>query len=194
MATRPLALLGLALASSGCVAIGGVSASEFRQEMQHRGGGLSQELVVEAVDAVGRDMDVPVGDLQLECIEVRPGQVDIQVVPPDEDDPETVVEYVYGAGILADEGLDDALWWTTEQPDVPKETRTFSVADARLEQLDALVDRALDQSGLDGGWVHQLEITRSEPSGPVVVAKVTAGTTESNAEVRFPLEAQGSTP
>lgn len=140
--TMALALTVLAV---GCV--GSVSRDTFDEEVQSRGGGLSQALVLEGVGAIEDELGRPP---TLDAITAFREHVVVAVISPEF--PDEIDRYVYRRGDL--DGPDAVAETGSEPP------RGFAPEDVALGRLDRLVDRAIETAGVRGGWADSMSVHR----------------------------------
>jgi hypothetical protein len=158
-----LGALALVVMATGC--IGSTSRGSFEDEVHRRGGGLSQGLVLDAVDAVAKAQRSGGAQVRLVSVTVQPARVAIQAqVPRTTDD---VDSYTFGSsGMYGGDGLDSPQPVHRSSTDQPLESATFTVADAGVRRLDRMVDRALDSANLPGGYATGATISRTVPGQP----------------------------
>lgn len=176
-----MALAGAVAALVPASCVGSVTAGTLDEEVRSRGGGLGQDLVLEAVDAVEAELGVEAVELRL--VTLAPSQVHMEVrVPGTERD---VDSWSYGtSGLYGGRGLrgPDPVAVSASGP--PIETLLFRVADARLDRLDATVDEAIAQAGLAGGYAQSATVSRAG-GGPGPVTTVTVTDDRSTVVVTF---------
>jgi hypothetical protein len=149
---------GMMLALASCV--GSVSTEQFQDEVHERGGGLGRQVIVDAVEAVGDDQGTDL--VQVRSLSVLPGRVAMEVQVPGS--LEDVDAYTYGtSGVFGAGGLDGPEPVHTSSTDQPLESAVFTTEEAGLERFDELVDDAIAQADLPGGYATGAEIAR--PSG-----------------------------
>lgn len=160
---------GLAVAVSGCV--GSVGVDDFNDEVRERGGGLSQEVILDGVEEVGEAQDVR--EPQMRSVSVMPGRVALEVRVPGT--PEDVDAYTFGtSGLFGGGGLDGPEPVTTSATDQPLESAVFTVDQAGVERFDRMVDEALTQADLPDSYATSASIRRPEGSlTPIVEVSVT---------------------
>lgn len=145
------AALGLgAVAGPGC--IGTTDRRDFNREIQARGGGLTSELPISAVDTVAAALGVI--DFEVRTLSVTPvdGTVVLEVRDPFA--PENLDRYVVIRGSV----------WQVEPVQLAAgdvlDAQTFPVASVALDQVDAMVDSALAEFVPDG-HVASMTVTRN---------------------------------
>lgn len=159
----------MVLALASCV--GSVSTEQFNDEVHERGGGLSRHVIVDAVAAVGEDQRVDV--VQLRSLSVMPGRVALEVrVPGSVAD---VDSYTYGtSGLFGGGGLDGPEPVHTSSTDQPLESAVFTTEAAGVDGFDEVVDAAIAEADLPGGYATGAEIARpGGGAGPTIEVTVT---------------------
>ena len=175
--------------ATGCV--GSVDRDEFNRVVQERGGGLSQELVIEAVDALERELDVD--PLIVQAIVATNEVVTIDAASTEF--PGEFDRYSYQGGELG-EPTPAGQIPTVSIPDLPEGVEipaelqdlldgaagdetggdtgpSFPVNDVALDQLDRIVDSAIAAAGLREGYARTLTITSLTGEGPRIRVNVT---------------------
>lgn len=137
--------------------IGSQTRDDFEEEMHARGGGLSQRLAVEAVDAVEERLHVD--EVQLRSIGVGPGRVTMEVqVPRTTEDLDT---YGYGtSGMYGGAGLSDPEPVARSFDEAALEGQVFTLEEAGVDHLDATVDAAVEEADLPGGYATAATVVR----------------------------------
>jgi hypothetical protein len=149
---------GLALACAAALGVGAgcvgtTDRSDFNEEIQARGGGLTSELPSSAVAAVAASLGVD--DFEVRTLTVTPldGTVVLDVRDPAV--PENLDRYVVHRESV----------WQVEPIRLSAgddlDTQTFPVSGVALDQVEAMVDTALAEFAA-GGYVSALTIYRSE--------------------------------
>jgi hypothetical protein len=153
----------------GCV--GSIDRGEFDDEVHARGGGLSQDVIVDAVDEVGAAQDE--ATVQMRSVTVMPGRVALEVRVPGT--PEDVDAYTFGtSGMFGGGGLDGPEPVTTSATDQPLESSVFTLEQAGVERFDGMVDEALTQADLPGAYATSATIHRPAGSpAPQIEVSVT---------------------
>lgn len=160
---RAVLVLVAVLLLAGCV--GTVDRDEFEAEIQARGGGFDQDLVIDAVDDVaGR---VGTEDFEITGLTAVPlsGVVTVQVRDPRA--PGQLDDYTFRGGSLV--STDPVQVSATDDLDA----RAVPITDFALDDLNAMVDRALVEFAADGGHVDTVAFTvtpvpeGAEPQGTV---------------------------
>jgi hypothetical protein len=147
----------LVLVATGCV--GTVTRAEFDAEIEARGGGFSQQQVVDAFDAVAAE--VGTDEFQITNMYVGPkgGVITLQVRNPrrtDELDTYTLRngEIVEVSPVRTSAGTD-------------LDAEAFPVTDLAVDELDQIVDDALGVYETTGGFVSSLQVLRmADPEVP----------------------------
>jgi hypothetical protein len=181
-------IAAVALIATACV--GSVDRAEFDRMVRERGGGLSQALVLDAVEAVGEDQGVD--PVLIETIVATSENVSVTVVNPDFSD--ELDRYTFRNGDLngpdpVNQGSIDIQ--LPELPDgvtVPDSVRelldeagavggdpasVFGPDDVALDRLDEMVDRAIETAALRGGYATSLAIAITAGTRPQIRVDVT---------------------
>jgi hypothetical protein len=155
---------------------GTVSRQEFHDAVRARGGGLSEDLIVDAVAAVGDDQGTDL--VQIRSVSVAPGRVALEVRPYDGPDDDALVAYGFGRSASFDDRAGGLFGPTpverssTEPPVVPS---TFTLEQAGVDRFDRVVGAAIEEAGLAGGYAVGAEIRRPVPSAePQIEVQVTS--------------------
>ena len=146
-----VAVLGVAVLG-GC--IGSISDEDFDRKVQERGGGLSEDLTQEAVAALRDELH---GDsVELTLISVMPSRVVMEVRVPGT--AEDLDQYSYGtSGAHGGVGLDGP------EPIPHQESlegELFRADQVALDDIDEMVDTALAEADLAGGYAEGVSISR----------------------------------
>jgi hypothetical protein len=179
----------LAVVVTGCV--GSVDREEFNRIVEERGGGLSQALVLDAVASLEAELDVD--PLLVQSITVTNETVTIEAVSPEF--PDEIDRYTFRGGDLdgpepASQFPEISIPELPEGVEIPPELQdlvdgsgatdpatapggTFPVDDVALDQLDDLVDAAIETADLRGGYATTLVITSLGGEGPRIRVSVT---------------------
>ena len=164
------------LVAAGC----GVSEHDIVREARARGGGVTAELVVDAVAAVAERQDVDT--VALRSVTVVFTQVVLEVGVPEGDDDTVgdgsdVAVFEYGtSGRFGAHGLQQRPPMVPSSTDVPLSTSLFTAEDAGIERFDHMVDAALERAGIPDAYVAGATIARPPVGGdPLTVVMVTDG-------------------
>ena len=157
-----LALVSAATLGVGAGCIGTTDRSDFNEEIQARGGGLTSDLPSSAVDAVAASLRVD--DFAVRMLTVTPldGTVVLDVRDPAV--PENLDRYVVHRGSV----------WQVEPIRLTAgddlDIQTFRVSDVALDQVEVMVDTALAGFAADG-YVTSLTIYRraDDTAGDIVI-------------------------
>jgi len=168
---RAAALLLAVAPLAACV--GSQDRQSFEDEVHARGGGLSQDLAVEAVDAV--ESELHVGSLRLRSLDVTPGHVGMEIQVPHS--VEDLDRYGYGtSGMYGGGGLSGPDPVARSFDEASLEAQVFTLRQAGVDHLDETVDRAIDEAGLDGGYATGANVVRlpgePDPRTAVTVTNV----------------------
>lgn len=160
--TAYAAILGMAVLG-GC--IGSISDEDFDRKVEERGGGLSEDLVQEAVAALQEEFHGQT--VEFTSIGISPARITMEVRVPGT--AEDLDMYAYGSsGAHGGVGLSDP------EP-VPNqkslEGELFRANQVELDQLDEMVDEALAEADLAGGFAEGASISRTGTVGVSVNVK-----------------------
>lgn len=144
--------------------IGSETRDAFDDEVHARGGGLTRDLVIDAVDAI--EQDTGADSLKLRSLATTAGRVRLEVqVPGTVEDLDT---YSYGGGGLS--GPDPVARSSTE---APLEAQVFTLDEAGIDRFDDMVDQARAEADLPGGWASTASVSRGGQAEPVISVTVT---------------------
>ncbi|HUG86339.1 MAG TPA: hypothetical protein VMM13_17365 [Euzebya sp.] len=156
-------VIGLTL--SGC--LGSITRAEFQAELESRGGGFEQALIIQAVEVVAGQLGA--ADYAIRQLVVTPSVGVVVVVARDPRRPDQLDRYtVRNGGLL---GVDPVRVGQAEDLD----RETFPVSDLALEGLNAMADVALEQYDTAGGHVSTVVVSllasreNPEVGRPVVI-------------------------
>lgn len=160
---RGLLLLGaVVVVAAACV--GSVEREEFERIVRERGGGLSQDLVLDAVVALEDEQEVAA--LAARSVVATNDTVVLEVVSAEF--PDEIDRWVYQGGDL--DGPEPA----QTIPDASAGgSGTFPLDDVALDQLDAMVDQAIEAAGLRGGYAESHTISSAGGEGIRIRVRVT---------------------
>lgn len=131
--------------------VGTISRTEFREEVEARGGGLTVELVSDAL----REVSTSVGtdDFAIEYLTVSPVDAAVSMVVRDPVMPENLDSYAIHDGTIS--GIDPIV----VVPDEDLDARTFPVGSIAVGRVEELADRALAELGGTGAHVSTLSVS-----------------------------------
>ena len=149
---RWASLAALVLALMGAACIGTTDRSDFTAEIQQRGGGLTSELPMDAVDAVASRLGVDDFDLRTLTVTPQDGTVLLDVRDP------AALEHLdrYEVRRGAVEQVQPVRLTATDILD----TQTFPVSGLALDRVEDMVDTALAHFPSDG-YVTSMSIDRT---------------------------------
>jgi hypothetical protein len=149
VARRPLVLvLGAALLLTAC---GAIPKSELEEEAHARGGGLGETLPLEALDAVEEELGE---EPQFTGMYIDWENVSVTVLVPGRDD--ELDQYSYHAS----RGLADPTPVTGVAPADELRPTLMTRDDLALEDLDEIIDDAVERADLEGGYADNVSINR----------------------------------
>lgn len=165
----PGALLLAALVAVAVLAacVGSISKEALDEEMRSRGGnGIGEHLVVGAVEAVMDDLGAD--DIELRSLTASPARVTMEVRVPGT---ENLDAYSFGtSGLYGGRGLDGPRPLTVSADAPPLETQVFLASNAGLDRFDEMVDTALAEASLPGGYVDGATVRRFGEGSAIVIA------------------------
>lgn len=158
-------------ALSSCV--GSVTREQFEEESKARGGGLSQDVILDAVVAVADDQGAD--PVQLRSVSVVASRVSLEARVPGS--PEDLDAYSFGtSGQLGGDGLDGPEPVARSSTETPLESTLFTAQAAGVRRFDEMVDAALAEADLPGGYASGATIARpgggADPQTAVTVTNV----------------------
>ena len=158
---------GVALVVSAAVlltACGGITEAELEQEAQSRGGGLGSTLPLEAIDAIEAETGEPV---ILRTMSMSLNSLTIETLVPGHDD--QLDSWTYRSG-----GNLDGPSPVTGVPNAGELRRTLVDPDRiAIDDLDELVDDAIEEADLPDGYAQSVFISRSSPDRVTISVGVT---------------------
>jgi len=153
--------------------VGSVSRQQFEDESQARGGGLSQDVILDALVAVADDQGAD--PVQLRSVSVMPSRVSLEARVPGS--PEDLDAYSFGtSGQLGGDGLDGPEPVARSSTEAPLESTLFTAQAAGVRRFDEMVDAALEEADLPGGYASGATITKPDAGAgalPQTVVTVT---------------------
>ena len=176
-AVARLGLLAVAIAIVAGACVGSVERGEFERIVRERGGGLSQDLVIDAVAALEDELGVDA--LMALSLVATNEVVTLEVVSPEF--PDEIDLYTYRGGDLdGPEPVRSAPGVSLPDLELQDPTEsvgaaggTFVLDDVALDQLDVMVDLAIEDAGLRDGYAQNLTITAVGGEGIHIRVQVT---------------------
>jgi hypothetical protein len=167
---RRIALVVVATAvvgASGCV--GATARDDFESEVEARGGGFSEDIVSDAVDGIADEVGTE--DFELTHLTVSPLTPVVSAQIRDPRAPDQLDDYTF----RGDDLVDVAPVRVTAGTDI--DAGTLPIATFAVDQLDEVVDVALDEFGATDGYVTSVRLSveppvdgAAEPQGAIVVS------------------------
>ncbi len=149
-----VALTVLTLVATGCD-IGTITRQDLEAKIQSRGGGLNQQLALDAAGTVGDR--VGTRDFEITSMNITPGSATatatVTMRVRDPHNPNNLDDYTYRSGKLDDpkpvqlSATDDI------------ESQAFRVQSVALNKLNRMVDIALERYATEGGYVTSVSIS-----------------------------------
>lgn len=173
-------VIGAALLVAAC---GGTSRTDFDEEIQSRGGGLGSALALEALDALEAELgEVPA----LRSLTMTNGQVAMEVLIPGTND--QVDTYRYGtSGLYGGGGLSEPTPVAGVGGAQALRQTLFRPQRVAFEDLDRVVDTAIDEADLEGGYAQSLRVDRSTDR-----TRITVNVTSSRETVAVQFQGDGT--
>jgi hypothetical protein len=159
---------GLALVVAAAVllaACGGISRDELDQESQARGGGIGETIALEGLDAIEAATGEPV---RFESMTVNRDSMTIAVLAPDSDDALDNWTYQSNGNLIGPDPVNGA-----PTAEVLSQT-LMGTDDVALDDLDEIVDDALEHTHFDGGYAQSVSIYRNPGERPRINVSVTS--------------------
>ncbi|HMG45575.1 MAG TPA: hypothetical protein VK611_29855 [Acidimicrobiales bacterium] len=148
-------LAGAATVLVACV--GSVTRDDLQEEVESRGGGLSQEVLLDAVAAVADDQGEATP--RLRSVSVVASHVALEVMVPGTT--EDLDAYDFGtSGMFGGRGLDGPEPVARSSTEESLESTVFTAEAAGLRRFDAMVDAALEEADLARGHASGATIAR----------------------------------
>jgi len=171
----------VALVAAGCV--GSIPREDFDAEIRSRGGGLNQQLVLDAVAAVGDH--VGTDDFEITSMQVTPSSAVVTMQVRNPNRPENLDDYTYRSGELDDPKAVQLS--ATDDID----SRAFRVQSVALNKLNDMVDTALQRYATEGGYVTSVSIRPRFESG-VVTPEIILGLESPRSKANATFDADGN--
>jgi hypothetical protein len=156
-----------AVAASGCV--GATERDDFESEVESRGGGFSEDIVSDAVEGIADEVGTAAFELTHLTVSPLTPVVSAQVRDPRA--PDQLDDYTF----RGDDLVDVAPVRVAAGTDIDAET--LPIAAFAVEQLDEVVDVALDEFGAADGYATSVQLSvepsaggTGEPHGAIVVS------------------------
>ena len=155
-------VLAAALVLSAC---GGISLSELEEESQARGGGLGETLPLEGIAAIEEE----IGDeVRFTSMTVSPGSMSVDVLVPGSDDELDNWIYQSNGNLFGPDPVQGA-------PSAEELRRLLIDPDEiAIDELDEIVDDALEHTDLSGGYAQTVVIHRLDRAGVTINVSVTS--------------------
>lgn len=165
------------------VACGGTSRTDFEEEIQSRGGGLGSALALEALDALEAELgEVP----PLRSLTMTNGQVTMEVLIPGTND--QVDSYRYGtSGLYGGGGLSEPTPVAGVGEAQALRRSLFRTERVAFDDLDQIVDTAIEAADLDGGYAQTLRVDR-----PTERPRITVNVASSRESVQIQFRGDGT--
>ncbi len=151
---RVLVVVGAVVLLAAC---GGTSRSDFEAEIQSRGGGLGSGLALDALAALEAELgEVP----PLRSFTMTNGQVSMEVLVPGTND--QVDTYRYGtSGLYGGGGLSAPTPVTGVGGAQALRRSLFRTERVAFDDFDQVVDTAIEEADLEGGYAQTLRVDRA---------------------------------
>lgn len=163
---RILVVIGATVLLASC---GGISRAELDEEVRSRGGGLGSTLALESIAALEEELG---DDLALRSFTMTNGQVTIDVLVPGTDD--QVDTYRYGtSGLYGGGGLSEPTPVAGIGGAAALRPRLFRPERIAFEDLDQVVDDAIEAADLQDGYAQALRVDRTGER-PVITVNLTS--------------------
>jgi hypothetical protein len=177
--TRAAVLVAGILLLAGC--IGTVDRSEFDEEIQSRGGGFDQSLVIDAVDGVAAK--VGTHDFEVTHLTASPESAVVTMEVRDPRNPDQLDDFTFRNGSL--ESVEPVQVAATDELDA----EAFPISEFALDSLNDMADEALDEYDTEGGYVETVAfsgIASPEPPGETTgTVRITLESPRSSASAVF---------
>jgi hypothetical protein len=144
-----VAMTVLTLVATAC--IGTITRQDLEAKIQSRGGGLDQQLALDAAGTVGDR--VGTHDFEITSMNVTPSSATVTMRVRDPHNPNHLDDYTYRSGKLDDPKPVQL----TATDDI--ESQAFRVQSVALNKLNRMVDIALERYATEGGYVTSVSIS-----------------------------------
>ena len=148
----------------GTACVGSVDREEFEAEVRERGGGIDQDLAIEAVAVL--ESELGVDELAMLSMTVSNEHVTADLQSPEF--PDEFDSYDYRGGDLSDPDPVSNPGGGDDPADV-----TFNPRDIELDQLNDMIDQALEEADQRGGYAQTVTISQAGQSAPIITVLVT---------------------
>jgi hypothetical protein len=171
----------VAVVASGAACVGATDRSDFEAEIESRGGGFSEDVVAEAVDAIAEE--VGTDDFEITRLVVSPLTPVVAAQVRDPRAPDQLDDYTF----RGDELVDVQPVRLSAGTDLDSEA--LPIDTFALERLDEVVDVALEEFGAADGYATSVQLSVTPLSGidgdPVAQVVVAVESSRAAATVRF---------
>jgi hypothetical protein len=161
--------------------VGTVTREEFVEEIQSRGGGFDQALVIEAVDGVAAE--VGTDEFEITSLSAAPESAVVTMEVRDPRNPDQLDDYTFRNGDL--ESSEPVRLSATDD----LEADAFPIGDIELDRLNAMVDAALEGYDTEGGYVTSLSFGQQpspdNPEQSIAVVTISLESPRSSATATF---------
>jgi hypothetical protein len=147
----------------GLTACGGISTTELEEEARARGGGLGETLVFEALEAVEEDVGA---DLVLTGLTLNRESVSMSILVPGSDSDLDSYIYQSNGNLVGPDPVNGDFSAVDVEPTL------MAPGDLALDELDEVVDDALEQADLTDGYAQTLHIGRSAGQQPRITVSL----------------------
>jgi hypothetical protein len=161
---RRVGLTALAVALLATACIGSVDRSDFEAEIDSRGGGFSQDLVIDSVAAVA--LHLGVADFEVTSMAVNPKSGTVNMVVRDPGAPSNLDTFTLTNGSIR--SVEPVRLNAADNVDVA----AFVITEVTLDQLDAMSDVALAEFDVAGDYITGMRIDSIPSIEPDVASQI----------------------
>jgi hypothetical protein len=155
-------VVGATLLLAGC---GGISNDELEEEAQARGGGLGETLPLEAIDAIQEATGEP---LTFTGLNLSWTSVVLTVLVPGSDDELDTYTYLSNGDLLDPTPVSGVAPASELRPTL------MQPGDVAIDDLDEIVDDAVQRADLEGGYASNVNVSRSSSDRTTITVSVTS--------------------
>jgi hypothetical protein len=155
-------VLGVVLLASAC---GGISRTELDEESQARGGGIGETLPLEGLDAIEAEIGE---DVRFTSMNLSRDSMSVTVLHPGNNDELDSWIYQSNGSLIGPDPVNGA-------PPADELARILMDPDVvALDQMDEIVDDALERTDFEGGYAQNVGIRRSQGERARITVSVTS--------------------
>ena len=157
-----VAIVGVALLATAC---GGISLTELEEESQARGGGIGETLPLDGLAAIE---EATGEEVRFDSVTLSRDSMSISVLAPDSDDELDSWIFQSNDNLIGPDPVNGA-------PTAEELSQTLmDVDDVAFDELDEIIDDALEHTDFEGGYAQSVSIFRNPGERPRITVSVTS--------------------